>query len=156
MVFLDKIYFFTIPISESYNALPEAWKMFQKFCGYTTVQGLVYIFVQNLSPIGKVYWISAFIMLISLGSFWAAKMYSDWQNVQVYQLRSNIFFFYFLCKFLLFRINLQKKLVEVFDNKIIQLLKFWFRWWQQFSQLVFLSVKWSFLQSLFAVKEILT
>ena len=73
--------------------------MFQKFCGYTTVQGLVYIFVQNLSPIGKVYWISAFIMLISLGSFWAAKMYSDWQNVQVYQLRSNIFFFYFLLNF---------------------------------------------------------
>jgi hypothetical protein len=61
--------------------LPEAWKMFQKFCGYTAIQGLVFIFVQNLSPIGKVFWISAFFMLMSLGSFWAAKMYYDWQNI---------------------------------------------------------------------------
>jgi hypothetical protein len=37
----------------------------------------------SLSPIGKVFWISAIFMLMSLGSFWAAKMYYAWQNIQV-------------------------------------------------------------------------
>jgi hypothetical protein len=69
--------------------------MFQKFCGYTTIQGLVYIFVQNLTPIGKTFWSSAFFILISLGSFWATKMYSDWQNGQVKQLRFNTKFLIF-------------------------------------------------------------
>jgi len=53
------------------------------FTQSATIQGLAYIFSQNISALGRLYWIFSVSAMILLGLYWTSNMYIGWQDAQV-------------------------------------------------------------------------
>lgn len=53
------------------------------FTQSATIQGLAYIFSQNISVFGRLYWIFSVSAMILLGLYWTSNMYIGWQDAQV-------------------------------------------------------------------------
>ena len=74
---------------DNFDFLATNQKIFQEYSAYSTIQGLVYIFGIKISWFGKVFWISAVLLMMILGFYWSAVMYIDWKNNQVNDLLKN-------------------------------------------------------------------
>ena len=47
---------------------------------YSTVQGIIYIFQDNQTTFGKIFWSSVVSLMILLGCYWSYLAYADWQD----------------------------------------------------------------------------
>ena len=50
------------------------------YSGYSTIQGLIYIFKTDQSLAGRLVWISIVAFMILLGAYWSLQSYADWKN----------------------------------------------------------------------------
>jgi len=48
----------------------------QEYSEYSTIAGVVYIFMKDQTPFGKFYWTTWVILLLSLGTYWSIKVIS--------------------------------------------------------------------------------
>ena len=59
------------------------YKIIKDYSEYSTIQGIIYIFQDNQSTIGKLFWIAVVLLMLMLGTFWSVSAYNDWQQKQV-------------------------------------------------------------------------
>jgi hypothetical protein len=52
--------------------------IFLDYTKYSTVQGLVYIFLSYQSTFGKVFWSIVLILMSFLGIYWCTQAYKNW------------------------------------------------------------------------------
>ena len=57
---------------------------FKHFAESVTIQGVSYIFSSNTTNCGKLFWMASVLMMLSLGLYFSAVMYLDWQDQQVF------------------------------------------------------------------------
>ena len=50
------------------------------YSGYSTIQGIIYIFKTDQSLAGRLVWISIVAFMILLGAYWSLQSYADWKN----------------------------------------------------------------------------
>ena len=50
------------------------------YSGYSTIQGIVYIFQDNQTTFGKIFWSLVVFLMILLGCYWSYLAYDDWQS----------------------------------------------------------------------------
>ena len=58
----------------------EIVHIINEYSGYSTIQGIVYIFQTDQSLAGRLVWISNVASMILLGGYWSLQSYADWQN----------------------------------------------------------------------------
>ena len=45
---------------------------------YSTIAGLIYVFMEGQTTFGKVYWITTVVAMMALGAYWTGVIYSEW------------------------------------------------------------------------------
>jgi hypothetical protein len=50
-----------------------------EYTDYASIQGLNYIFVENQTIFGRVFWSIVVFLMALLGSYWCVQSYLDWQ-----------------------------------------------------------------------------
>jgi hypothetical protein len=45
---------------------------------YSTIAGLIYIFMEGQTTFGKAYWTTTVVAMIALGAYWTGVIYSEW------------------------------------------------------------------------------
>ena len=76
-------FFGILDIIDDYDILAANRKIFQEYFAYSTIQGLVYIFAIKISWFGRGFWILAFLLMMTLGTYLSAAMYVNWRSNQV-------------------------------------------------------------------------
>jgi hypothetical protein len=59
------------------------YKIIKDYSEYSTIQGILYIFQENQSIFGKIFWIAVVLLMLLLGTFWSVSAYQEWQEKQV-------------------------------------------------------------------------
>ena len=57
--------------------------MIQEYSEYSTVAGLLYIFMPDQTRPGKIFWTIFVLSMLVLGAYWSIYLYISWQNTQV-------------------------------------------------------------------------
>ena len=55
-------------------------EIFLDYTEYSSIQGLIYIFFSYQTMIGKFFWTSVLLFMLSLGLYWCIQAYQDWKN----------------------------------------------------------------------------
>jgi disulfide bond formation protein DsbB len=57
--------------------------MFQEYSEYSTIAGLLYIFMPDQTRPGKIFWTIFILLMIILGIYWSIYLLNSWNNSQV-------------------------------------------------------------------------
>ena len=58
----------------------EVYKTIQDYSEYSTIQGVVYIFLTHHKIFGKIFWILTVLSMLILGTYWSISAYYSWQD----------------------------------------------------------------------------
>ncbi len=55
----------------------------KEYSEYSSIAGLLYIFMPDQTIAGKLFWIIFIILMLVLGTYWSLSIYNDWDNQPV-------------------------------------------------------------------------
>lgn len=58
----------------------EVYTLVQEYSEYSTIQGVIYIFMKKQGLVQKAFWILVVLAVNTLAIYWSAKAYKDWQD----------------------------------------------------------------------------
>jgi hypothetical protein len=61
----------------------EFYNMIREYSEYSTVAGILYIFMPNQTTAGKVFWIIVITSMLVLSTYWSATLYFQWKDQTV-------------------------------------------------------------------------
>jgi len=62
------------------SRLKKTSDIFLEYTDYASIQGLNYIFVENQTIFGRLFWSIVVFLMALLGSYWCVQSYLNWQN----------------------------------------------------------------------------
>ena len=65
------------------NNFAELYGLIKEYSEYSTVAGLIYIFMEDQSRAGKVFWILVILSMLNLRTYWSVAIYNDWKSQPV-------------------------------------------------------------------------
>ena len=71
------------PDSKTMSVKEEISEIIQSYSEYSTIAGILYIFMPDQTKAGKAFWILVIVMMLILGTYWSIVIYQDWESQQV-------------------------------------------------------------------------
>ncbi len=68
---------------ETKRPFKSSYEIWVEYTEYSTWMGLIYIFFNYQTMIGRIFWIIVMILMAALGLYWCIKAYLDWQDKPV-------------------------------------------------------------------------
>ena len=65
---------------EKKKVFSSSSEIFLDYTEYSSIQGLIYVFLSYQTIIGKIFWTSVLLFMFSLGLYWCIQAYQDWKN----------------------------------------------------------------------------
>ena len=62
------------------NKSKEMFQIIKDYSEYSSIQGLIYIFMSQQTGVGRLFWILIVILMLMLGTYWSSNAYDSWQN----------------------------------------------------------------------------
>ena len=59
------------------------FELFLDYTEFSTIQGLIYIFISHQTIIGRIFWSVVIILMLMLGIYWCREAYNNWVNQPV-------------------------------------------------------------------------
>ncbi len=58
----------------------SVYEIIQNYSEYSSIVGLLYVFMPDQTVAGKLFWITVIILMLVLGLYWSIVIYEDWQD----------------------------------------------------------------------------
>ena len=67
----------------------SVYEIIQNYSEYSSIVGLIYIFMPDQTSAGKLFWITVIFLMLVLGMYWSVVIYQDWQGQLVIKTASS-------------------------------------------------------------------